>query len=363
MKYLRGYLVAAIIAAITWALTQFAAAHTQLMDMFYPYMTRIVQTALAQWSSGVQVCLWQVLLVMGIGAVLVSVALMVIFRWKPVQWFGWVLTCISVMALLNVGLYTLNNYAGSIADDVRIDDSDYSITALEDAALYYMDRTNSIVSLAAQEKGDFAQLSEQAAEGFKVLTYERLFPVFAGSTVPVKELGWSGIYSLLGVTGKTVGLTGEAAVNPNVPGPGLPFHICREMACRMSIVKDSDANFAAFLACEANSNIYFQYAGYLMAYRHCYNALAATNSSAGQAAATRLKSNLSSVAQKDLEAYNDFLGSKADHVSDETVKLLVNWHIETVVLPSQAENQQQENLFDPLDESDERLSGLLNPTE
>ena len=363
MKYLRGYLVAAVIAAITWALTQFAAAHTQLMDMFYPYMTRLVQTGLAQWSSGVQVCLWQVLLLLGIGALLVSVALMVIFRWKPVQWFGWVLTCVSVVALLNVGLYSLNAYAGSIADDVRIQDSDYSITALEDAALYYMDRTNSIASQAASEKGDFAQLAQQAAEGFQILTYEGLYPVFAGSSLPVKELGWSGIYNLLGVTGKTVGLTGEAAVNPNVPAAGLPFAMCREMACRMSIVKDSDADFAAYLACDANSNIYFQYSGYLMAYRHCYNALAATNSSAGRAAAAKLKSGLSSIAQKDLDAYNDFLGSRGDDVSDDTVKLLVNWHIETVVLPSQAENNDQVVLFYPLDESDDRLSGLIHPTE
>ena len=36
LKYWRGYLVAALLAALTWALTEFAKAHTTLVDMIYP---------------------------------------------------------------------------------------------------------------------------------------------------------------------------------------------------------------------------------------------------------------------------------------------------------------------------------------
>ena len=46
MKYWRGYLVAAILAACTWAFREFAEAHSQLVDMVYPYLTRIVQDVL-----------------------------------------------------------------------------------------------------------------------------------------------------------------------------------------------------------------------------------------------------------------------------------------------------------------------------
>ena len=369
MKYWRGYLIAAILAVCTWALTQFAAAHTQLIDMVYPYMTRLIQTSLAQWSSGTDICLWQVLVLLGIAAILASVILMIIQRWNPIQWFGWVLTAAAIVNLLNVGLYGLNNYTGSIADDVRIESSDYTVTALEEATAYFIEQANALADYVSRDKdkqvdvGEFSALSEQAAAGFKALTYEHCFPIFAGSTLPVKQLGWSGYYSLMGITGKTVGLTGEAAVNPKVPSVGLPFAICREMACRMSITKDSDANFAAFMTCGINQDPEFRYSAYLMAYRYCYNALTAVDSAGGEAALNRIKNMPSSLAAADLEVYNDFLGARANNISEDTVKLLVSWHIQNVVIPSQQEESDKVVLFDPLDESDERLSDMLTPPE
>ena len=45
MKYWRGYLVAAILAAITWALVQFAQAHSLLVDMVYPHMSATLVNA------------------------------------------------------------------------------------------------------------------------------------------------------------------------------------------------------------------------------------------------------------------------------------------------------------------------------
>ena len=77
MKYWRGFLVAAIFAAITWALTEFAKAHSVLVDMIYPYMARLISMTLTQWSSGMSACLWQVLLVIlvliGIGTLVLVI--------------------------------------------------------------------------------------------------------------------------------------------------------------------------------------------------------------------------------------------------------------------------------------------------
>ena len=78
--------------------------------------------------------------------------------------------------------------------------------------------------------------------------------IFAGSREPVKELGWADMYSSMGITGVTFGITGEACVNPQIPDITLPFTMCHEMAHRMSIASERDANFAGFLACSFNSN-------------------------------------------------------------------------------------------------------------
>ena len=61
MKYLWGYLTAAIFGAITWVLMQFGERFATLVDMVYPYVIRNLQGILAQWSGGVDFLLWQVL--------------------------------------------------------------------------------------------------------------------------------------------------------------------------------------------------------------------------------------------------------------------------------------------------------------
>ena len=56
------------------ALTQFAASHRLLMDMVYPYVTRMAQSYLADWNSGISVCLWQILLIWMLMLILAGVA-------------------------------------------------------------------------------------------------------------------------------------------------------------------------------------------------------------------------------------------------------------------------------------------------
>ena len=63
MKYLRGYLAAGIFAAITGVLMAYGQRFSALVDMIYPYVTRTLQTMLAQWSGQVNFCLWQLLAV------------------------------------------------------------------------------------------------------------------------------------------------------------------------------------------------------------------------------------------------------------------------------------------------------------
>ena len=391
MKYWRGYLVAAILGAMTWALTEFAKAHTELVDMIYPYMTRLIQTFLADWSSAVPFCLWQVLLLALGMALLATIVLMVILRWNPIQWFGWVLAAASVVALLHTGLYGLNYHAGPLADDIRLEMADVTISQRVNAATYYRDQA---IKLAEQversEDGsvkfdDFDTLAQQAAEGFRVLTYEDAISVFAGSTVPVKQLGWSDAFTQRGITGITIALTGEAAVNPDIPAISLPFTMCHEMSHRMSIVNERDANFAAFLACNANPSLEFQYSAYFMAFRYCYQDLAADSSSAAKAAVAQLRSGMGEKLTQDMADYDAFWMTaqdpdkvqQADELNDlylttsgdeegvesytNVTDLLVSWYVQEIVLPTYVE---EEDPFDPYDESQvDLITPGTEPTE
>lgn len=386
MKYWRGYLVAAITAAFALALMAFAQAHSELIDIFYPYVTRMIQSFLTDWSSTVSFCLWQLVAAILIVGIITSVVLMIVLRWNPIQLIGWILAVVSIVFFLHTGIYGLNYYAGPLSDDIRLTNEPYTLDELEAATAYYRDQANALSMQIARDSEQnpvypsFETLAEQAGEGFHTLTYEEYMPVFAGSTVPVKKLGWADMYSAMGITGFTMFLTGEAAVNPQIPSVSLPFTICHEMAHRMCIAQEQDANMAAFLACRAHSELSFRYSAYFMAYRYCYSALASHN----PAAAKRVVAGAGELLQHDMDHYSDFFNTRQDDnatnlattVNDTYIKvsgndkgvasygevcdLLVNWHIQTIILPSTIVEEEK---FNPMDETQVDLSGLPNAKE
>ena len=387
MKYLRGYLTAAIFCAIAWVLMQFGQRYTELVDMVYPYVIRTVQTFLAQWTGGVDFCVWQ-LLAVALGAmILASLVLMVVLKWNPIQWLGWVLAVFACIYMLHTLAWGLNYYAGPLADDLRMDVGQYNLEELTEAAEYYRDKANALADQVARDSSgnvalaDFDTLAAMAGSGFETLVYEHSYPIFAGSTQPVKELGWADMYSSMGITGVTFGLTGEAAVNPQIPAVTLPFTMCHEMAHRMCIAPERDANFAAFLACAFHEDLQFQYSGYFKAFRYCYNALSGVNTQSSAAAAARVANGIGTLLKRDMEGYDQFFASRkdsfattlADTANDTYLKvsgdasgiasygqvcdLLVNWHIQEVVIPSLTIDV---NPFDPYDEKQVDLSGIVN---
>ena len=387
MKYWFGYLTAAIFGAITWVLMQFGERFSTLVDMVYPYVIRTLQGILADWSAVVEFPLWQLLTVALGVLVLASFVLMIVLKWNPVQWLGWVVAVFAGIYMFHTALWGLNYYAGSLAEDMRMEVTSYNLEELTEACEFYRDNANALatqVNRDSEGNVDFAEFEDLAAiagKGFNTLTYRYSYPVFAGSTTPVKKLGWSDMYTSMGITGVTFGLTGEACVNPQIPDVLLPFTMCHEMAHRMCIAVERDANFAAFLACSVHTDVQFRYSAYFMAYRYCYNALASVNTQAAATAAARVSNGVSDLLKRDLSYYNSYFSAKrsdaatavADTANDTYLKvsgdssgiasygqvcdLLVNWHIQTIVLPSMAV---EESPFDPYDENQVDLSGNVN---
>ena len=383
MKYWAGYLTAAIIGAISWALMQMGEKFTTLVDMVFPYVLRILQDTLSQWSSGLDFCLWQMLAVAGGALVIASLVLMIVLRWNPIQWGGWVLAAVSVVVLLHTLTFGLNYHAGDLADDIQLEVREYNLIELSLATTYYRDMANLVADQVDRDAngdadfGDFDQIAKEAGNGFDHLVYDSSFSVFAGSNLPVKKLGWADMYSSMGITGFFCGITGEAAVNPQIPHVTLPFTMCHEMSHRKSIAVERDANFAAFLACQANENANYRYSGYFMAYRYCLNQLKSLDIDSAKKIMAQERPELS----RDMIIYNEFFASRkdekatnlADTVNDTYLKangdekgiasyndvcgILVNWYIQQILVPTYTE---EEVVFDPFDETQVDLSGITN---
>lgn len=407
MKYWRGYLVAAVLGFFSWALLGFAKNHTALVDMFYPYMTRMIQGTLAQWSGGSDQLLWQLLLVLFVVVALSTVVLMVVLRWNPIQWFGWIVAAATLVLFLNTGLYGLNEYAGPLADDIKLEVTDYTLAELEQAAIYYRDQANTLSTQVKRSSSgdvefqDFDKLVEMAGEGFQYMTYHGHQAVFYGAanavdsepwsewkTQPVKALGWADWFSSIGVTGVHIPLTGEAAVNTQIPAVAQPFIICREIAYRLCIANKGDAEFAAYLACNVNPSPSFQYSAAMMAYRSCRDALKGMPGTEAARALADLEAGEGDQLRLDLRKYDSFfivnedtarverleklatlwddicynvrdlLGVESLNVETDSFNdLLVSWHIQEVVLPVQSPVE-EENPFDPFNA--DYINGLVD---
>ena len=387
MKYWFGYLVAGIIAGFTWVLQQFGQRFSTLVDMVYPYVVRTMEDYLAGWSGQVDFLLWQFLAVVLGVIVLASLVVVVATRRSLIGWGGWMLSIAAAVYMLHTLMWGLNYYAGPLSDDLRLEVAQYTLSELKEATEYYRDKAN-ILSEQVKRDGsgvaqlaDFDTLAERAGEGFEVLTLEHSYPVFAGCKLPVKKLGWADMYTSMGITGVTFGITGEAAVNPQIPDVALPFTMCHEMAHRMCIANERDANFAAFLACSVHPDVDFEYSAYFMAYRYCFNALSTIRTQDGVLAAKEIKEGVGQKLQTDLNNYSSFFSQKrndaaasfADTANDTYLRssgdsagigsysqvcdLLVNWHIQQVVLPSIST---EEFVFDPFDRNQVDVSDIIH---
>lgn len=387
MKYLWGYLTAAIIGALAWVLNQFGQRFSTLVDMVYPYVNRTMQSYLAQWSGSVDFLIWQLLAVCLAVVILAGLVVTLAAKRSVLSWGGWSLALISLVFLVHTAMYGLNYHAGPISQDLRMEMGQYTLDELIEAAEFYRDKANDLSGQVTRNGDgslafdDFDTLAADAGEGFRVLTYEYSYPIFAGSTLPVKRLGWADMYTSMGITGFTTGITGEAAVNPQIPAISLPFTMAHEMSHRMCIANEKDANFAAFLVCSVHPDVQFQYSGYFMAYRYCYNALAGIHSQDASNATARLSEGVSDYLRRDMNDYNTFFSRTRDdratdfanNVNDTYLRLsgdengiasygqvcdlLVNWHVQTVVIPSLTIEQ---SIFDPYDETQVDLSGITN---
>ena len=378
MKYWFGYLTAAIIGAITWVLMQFGQQFSTLVDMVYPYVIRTLQDILAGWSGTVDFLLWQLLAVALAVVVLASLVAVLATKKSVIAWGGWVLSACALVYLLHTAVWGLNYYAGPLSEDLRMEVSQYTIDELAEATEYYRDRAN-ILSQQVKRDGngnvaypEFEKMADRAYMGFQRLVYDRSYPVFAGSTLPVKKLGWADMYTSMGITGVTFGMTGEAAVNPQIPQVLLPFTMAHEMAHRMCIASERDANFAAFLACSVHPDVEFEYSAYFMAFRYCYNALASVKTVSAAEYTASLREGIGDLLRRDVNAYANFFEKNQDAAAtelantandtylktsgeksgiksyNEVCDLLVNWHIQEVVLPSFTV---EESPVDPYDET------------
>jgi len=261
------------------------AIFQQAGNAFFPgyrAFSKGLEGALAALSGIAPFSLWDILAIPLAIALVATFVFCLVKKRSLVAWLANVCIIVAAMLLFLVGAWGLNHYAPPLSDELGIEIREYSADELEAATAYYLEQAGALAAQVPRdedmtlERQDFHELATIAGAGYEPIS--STYPLFEGSTAPVKELLVAGeplLYS--GHTGIFWPFTGEANVPSNIAIAEEPFIMCHEAAHRLGIASEQEANFAGFLACEASDDVRFAYSGYYEAFCYCLNALAANH--------------------------------------------------------------------------------------
>lgn len=284
-KTIRRLITSGVLAVLTVLLVALAMNIPGFFNI-YPAISRKILSALAAFTAPVPFAVWEWV---ALGLFVWAIVSLVLSLRKHhfVRWLSGVLEGVCIGVFLFVGIWGLNHFGPAIQEKMAFSVGETSVAQLKEATEYYLSVANELSTQVPRDKnglfgpGKFEDLAKQAGNGYQTLAKQ--YDLFDGSTVRVKKLTSSYFFGKMGITGIFVDFTGESCVSTKTFAASVPFTMCHEIGHRMAIAAENEANFAAFLACDASDSVIFRYSGYYEAFSYCFSALSkADPDAAGQ---------------------------------------------------------------------------------
>ncbi len=226
------------------------------------------------------------------------------------------ISVITLVYSLFVFTFAAGFYGKDIGEYFGVNRRKLTVNELYSAAVVIVDRANEAYSeidgkgLGSTTMGmDYGTMNDLILEGFDKLYDEYKFPARLSSRVkpvvlsePMTYTHISGVYTFF---------TGEANINVNYPDFVIPYTAAHELSHQRGVSREDEANFAAFLVCEAVENPYIRYSGYLNMYQYMASAIA----SVSYEKYVELYNRLDDGIKKELSAYSKFFDKYRESVS------------------------------------------------
>ena len=281
-KKLPSWLVRLIIAGalliftgVVWLLA------SKVPSLFFPWyreFSKGLMTVLSTVMGVVPVALWDFGEVALILLLIVSIVVMIMKKKRFLNWFSKVFLIVAALGSFVILGWMLNHYGPSLREEIGLSVREYTKEELEDAFYYYAEQATNYADRIERDENqdavrqDFFELAERGGKIYENISRE--YACFRGSTARVKGLALFDQYLLYrGNSGEFMPITGESSLPFSDNVIDIPFTMAHEAAHRLGIASEEEANFAAFLACEASGDPEFLYSAYYSAFVYCYNAL------------------------------------------------------------------------------------------
>ena len=308
MRAVTRLILSAVILILTGLLAAVAMYLPEFFFSFYSGFSKTVLTAMANVTGAFPFALWE------IGLVLI-VLLALYFLFKNRKFFSWlcgIVLLANILVFLFVGLWGLNHFNPvTVADHVGLEVTEYSRDQLKATTQYMAAQANAWADQVERDADgsmtvDFSGWADIAGGGYDALA--QTTPFFDGSDAPVKKLLSGRLFSYMGFTGIFMTFTAESNVNPETFSASLPFTMCHELAHRLTVAAEDEANFCAFLACKENPDPAFQYSCWYSAFLYTYNALYDADKTAAEAVWSSLSETVKADCRRANSHYDQFEG-------------------------------------------------------
>ena len=307
MKATTRLILAAVILVLTGILAAVALYMPEFFFSFYTDFSRHILAAISKVTGLFPFAVWEVALVL-----IVLLAFYFLFRnRKLLAWLAGVILLVSCIVFAFVSLWGLNHFGPSLAERLELEVRPYTREELTETVRYMGQQAGYWADQVQRDENgdmitDFSAWADLAGDGYEVLAQTNEF--FADSGAPVKKLASSRLFSYMGITGIFIAYTGECNVNGETYRTSLPFTMCHELAHRLTVAAEDEANYCAFLACIENEDPAFQYSAWYMAYVYTFNALYRADRDAALELRATMSETLLQDCRKANEHYDQFEG-------------------------------------------------------
>ena len=190
-----------------------------------------------------------------------------VFCATGIVWFLFAMLCGLNYARESFAVSGGLNVHNSSAAELEVLCAELVARVNESAALVARDGQDRMISSAAS---DYA-LANEAREAYAAVAAE--YPVLGGFTPRPKPVLYSRFMSRIDIVGIYIPFTMEANVNVDICDYEIPAAMCHELAHFKGFMREDEANFIAYLACEASGKPDFAYSGGILALIHASNQL------------------------------------------------------------------------------------------
>ncbi len=235
----------------------------------------------------------------------------------PFRIFVRLLIAITLSAGVILSLYTLgcmpNYHRYAFVDYLEVVPTPSLVSDLERLCHSLVaDANHQRVGLTQDENGVFEfapysnkDIAEQASESYTAWLalnpqWDDLFNIATDTTA--KPVTFSRLLSFAQITGFYFPYTGEANINVHTSQMDIPATTAHELAHVAGFMREDEANYIAYLVCQASPYQHFKYSGTMLALIHSTNALYGQDKDAY----SRVMENITPSVRLDLNADSEY---------------------------------------------------------